>query len=105
MAAKTDKQLAQLQFDLEQLNSGIQTHTAEIGDIANAGPEVTALLTALTELNAEQERLKAATEVATAQLKEKVKEAKAMRTSLRMQLKGRLGPKNELLEAFGITVK
>jgi len=105
MALKTDKQLAQLRLDLEQLQNGLQTHAGEVGDIAAAGPQVAELLTALEELNNQQEQLKAAAEAATARLEEKIGAAKNLRNSLRLQLKGRLGPKNELLEAFGVTVK
>lgn len=105
MAAKSDKQFSQLRLDLQQLQSGIQANAGAIGDIAAAEPQVAELLIALEQLNQEQERLKAQTEAATARLVEKINAAKVLRSSLRMQLKGRLGPKNEVLEAFGITVK
>jgi ribonuclease BN (tRNA processing enzyme) len=42
MAAKTDKQLAQLRLDLEQLSSGIETHAAEIGDAVTIGGDTVA---------------------------------------------------------------
>ena len=71
MAVRTDKQLAQLRLDLEQLQSGIQAHADSIGDIAAADVELAETLTALEQINLEQERLKAETEAATVRLKEK----------------------------------
>lgn len=103
--AKTDKKLGQLRLDLEQIREGLNTHQAEVGELAAAEVEITAVLDDLQTLNDEQERLKAATQEATARLKEKMTEGRDLRTRLRYALRGKFGPKSEKLEAFGIGVK
>ncbi len=105
MADKTDKLLGQLRLDLEHMREGIRTYRDELGDLAAAEEEITTLLNDLQTLNDEQERLKAAAEEATARLKARAADARALRTRLRYALRGKLGPRNEKLEAFGITIK
>lgn len=105
MSQKTDSVLSQLILDLNSLARGLTEHASLMGATASEAAVVSALANELTQLNDEQEKLKADLERVTELLKAKKKEASDKRASLRLIIRGMLGKKSQLLEAFGMMVK
>ena len=105
MVRTTDKKLGQLRLDLEHVLAGIQTHAAELGDMSAEIAAIQTMLADLQSLNDAQEQLKAGMTAATARLEEKSGQGQELLSRLRSLIKGKLGPKNQKLAAFGITVR
>lgn len=106
MSLKSQKQLDQLVTDLERLKAGLTEQSSEVGpDLAGETAVLTSLIADLRATSQEQVSLQAQAEAKTEELQAKMKTAAEKRNGLYLQLKGRLGRKNQKLEAFGIIVK
>jgi DNA repair exonuclease SbcCD ATPase subunit len=105
MARKGTKLLDELETDLERLLDGIHRNQHELGDLAAAQDDLTTMLRDLAELRQEQERYRVLSEQATACLQDKMAEGRALRSRLRLSVRGRYGWSSERLRDYGIAVK
>jgi hypothetical protein len=105
MARKGTKLLNELRLDLECLLRGILRYQDELGDLAAAQQDLTIMLRELGELRDEQAHYMTLSEQATARLQDKMAEGRALRSRLRLSLRGRYGRSSARLRDFGIVVK
>ena len=84
------------------LKQGLDANAAELAFLDAERGQLTALVTSMATLEAQQEALKAQLQQTTQELDGKVAQMAALDSRLRASLKGKYGAKNEKLEEFGI---